>query len=44
MLLYIAVGRELGVNFLPNDDAIVRTMIEIEYQEYSLSLEREAGG
>lgn len=40
----MAVGAELGILFRPNDDVILRTMIEIETQEYSHMLEREAGG
>ncbi|KAG5522624.1 hypothetical protein RHGRI_034693 [Rhododendron griersonianum] len=40
----MAIGGELGVNFLPKDDIILNTMIEIEAREFSLALEREAEG
>lgn len=40
----MAVGAKLGILFRPNDDVILRTMIETETQEYSHMLEREAGG
>lgn len=40
----MAVGGELGVQFLPKDEFILNTMIEIEAKEYSLALEREAEG
>ncbi|KAI8558508.1 hypothetical protein RHMOL_Rhmol04G0099800 [Rhododendron molle] len=40
----MAIGGELGVKFLPQDDVILNSMIEIEAREYSLALEREAEG
>ncbi|KAG5522231.1 hypothetical protein RHGRI_034421 [Rhododendron griersonianum] len=40
----MAIGGMLGVNFLPKDDMLLNTMIEIEAKEYSLALEREAEG
>lgn len=40
----MAIGSQLGINFLPCDDLILGKMIELESQEYSLMLEREAGG
>ncbi|KAG5537241.1 hypothetical protein RHGRI_024627 [Rhododendron griersonianum] len=39
----MAVGGELGVNFLPYDDETLRRMIQLEIQEYSLMTEREGG-
>lgn len=40
----MAIGGQLNVNFLTQDDVIINKMIEIEAQEYSLVLEREAEG
>lgn len=38
----MAVGGELGINFQPNDEIALRSMIEMEAWEYSLMLEKEA--
>ncbi|KAG5524364.1 hypothetical protein RHGRI_031132 [Rhododendron griersonianum] len=38
------IGGELGINFRPDDDLVLRSMIEIESLEYSQMLEREAEG
>lgn len=38
------IGGQLGIIFRPNDDVILGKMIEIEAQEYSSLLEREARG
>ncbi|KAI8569701.1 hypothetical protein RHMOL_Rhmol02G0297900 [Rhododendron molle] len=40
----MAIGGQLNVNFLPQDDVILNKMIEMEAQEYSVMLEREAEG
>lgn len=40
----MAIGGELGVKFLPQDDVILNSMIEIEAREYFLALERETEG
>lgn len=39
----MAVGGELGVNFLPDDDETLTRMIQLEIQEYSLMNERVGG-
>lgn len=39
----MAIGGALGINFLPNSSEVLRTMIQLEAQEYSQALEREAG-
>lgn len=38
------IGGELGINFRPDDDLVLRSMIEIESLEYSQMLERVAEG
>lgn len=32
----MAIGGELNVNFLPNDDVVLKKMIELEFKEYAL--------
>lgn len=44
VLATMAVGGELGIIFRPNDDLILRKMIEIDSQEYSHDCERVSGG
>ncbi|KAI8537598.1 hypothetical protein RHMOL_Rhmol09G0036400 [Rhododendron molle] len=40
----MAIGSQLGIIFRPNDDVILGKMIEIEAQEYSALLEKDARG
>lgn len=43
VLATMAVGGQLGINFMPNDMSILNEMIVREAQAYSQMLEREAG-
>lgn len=38
----MGVGAALGINFQPNSEAKLRTMIELEASEFTRELEREA--